>query len=148
VLEVDGRGKRELAGENVGKHVVVTAPNNSDRGLLDQVANVVVLDVSMFGLRGCHGVDRKGNAALVVLKGSGGSNEGKTNSGKELTEEHGFLRESNKGHVFGLGGRQGDTLLEFFAPRNGATRHHSDEAGARAAVNAIGKGGVLPDEGL
>jgi hypothetical protein len=144
---VDGREKREL-GENAGKHVVSRAPNDSDGDLLDQVANVVVLDVDIFGLRSCHGVGRKGNATFVVLEGSGRSNEGKTNSAKELTEKHGFLRGSNKGHVLGLGGRKGDTLLESTAPRNEDTKNHSDEAGARVAVNAVGKGGVLPDEGL
>ena len=108
----------------------------------------MVLDVNMLGLRGCHGVGRKRNGTLVVLKSSDRSSEGKTNNGKDLTEEHGFWSGSNKGHVLGLGGRQGDTLLESTAPRNGAGRHHSDEAGARAAVNAVGKGGVLPNEGL
>ncbi len=38
--------------------------------------------------------------------------------------------------------------MKFAAPRDKATGHHINEAGARAVVNAIGKGGVLPDEKL
>ena len=116
--------------------------------MLEQIANVMVLDVNVLGLRGGHGVGSKGNAALVVLKGGSRANDGKTNSGKELTEVHGFLIGGGEGHVFELGGRESDAFLESTAPRSGATRHHSDEAGAGAVVDAVGEGGVLRDEGL
>ena len=37
-------------------------------------------------------------------------------------------------------------MLELAAPRYRAAGHHGNEAGAGAAVNSIGKGGILPDE--
>ncbi len=147
VLEVDGRGKREL-GDDVSKHVIGRAPDIANRGLLDQVADVMVLDVNVLGLGGCHGVGGKGDAALVVLKGGDRADDGETNNGKKLTKKHSFLRGCSEGHVLGLGSREGNTFLEFTAPRNGATKHHIDEAGAGVVVNAVSEGGVLPDEGI
>ena len=55
VLKMDGGRKREL-GKDVGKHAISRAPNNADRGFLYQIADVMVLDVNVLGLRGGHGV--------------------------------------------------------------------------------------------
>jgi hypothetical protein len=76
------RGKVKL-GEDVLKHVVGRAPDDVNGALLDEVADVMAFDVNAFGLIRCgHVVGSKGNAALVVLKGSGWASEGRTNCGK------------------------------------------------------------------
>ena len=147
VLEVGGRGQREL-GENVSKHIISRAPDNADGALLDEISNVVVLDVDVFGLRGSHVVGRKSDASLVVLKGGSRANDGKTNDGKKQTEKHGMLRRRSKSYVFGLGCRESNAFLESTAPRDMTTRHHGDEASTRAAIDAIGEGRVLPYERL
>ncbi len=55
------------------------------------------------------------------------------------------MRGGSEGHVLGLGGRKSSTFLKFDAHGDRATGHHRDEAGARAAVDVVGKG-VLPNE--
>jgi len=88
------------------------------------------------------------NAVIVVPKDSGWASDGRANSGKELAKKHDFLREGSEGHVLGLGSGENDTLLNFVAPRDMTTGRHINEASAGTAVNAIGKGGVLPYEEL
>ena len=118
VLEVDRRREGKL-GEDVSKHVVGRAPDDANRGLLDEIADVVVFDVNVLGLGSSYGVGGKRDAAIVVLEGGGRAGNGKANSGKKLTEKHSFLRRSGKGHVLGLGGGEGNALLESAAPRDG-----------------------------
>ena len=116
--------------------------------MFDEIPNVVVLDVDVFGLRGSHVVGSKSDASLVVLKGGSRANDGKTNGGKKLTEKHGLLRRRSKSHVFGLGCRESNAFLESTASRDMTTRHHGDEANMRAAIDAICEGRVLPYERL
>ena len=116
--------------------------------MFDEFPNVVVLDVDVFGLRGSHVVGSKSDAALVVLKGGSGASDGKTNGGKKLTEKHGLLRRRSKSHVFGLGCKESNVVLESTAPRDRTTRHHGDEAITGAAIDVIGEGRVLPYERL
>jgi hypothetical protein len=140
------RGRKAKLCKDVREHVVGGAPDELDGALLDEVADVVIFNVDVLGLRGCHVVGSHGDTTLVVLEGSCWASEGRNNCGKELAKEHIFLRGSNEGHVLSLGGRKSNTFLKFVAPGDKATGHHRDEAGARAAVDAVGKGGVLPNE--
>ena len=63
----------------------------------------------------------------------------------EADEKHDLLGRGRESHVFGLGGRKCNVVLQLAGPRDRATRHHRDEAGARAAVNTIKKGEILQD---
>ena len=98
-----GRGNlvRMSAGmSSVGHHIMSMTPC-----LLDEVADVMVFYVNMCGLRRGRVVGSKGNTTFVDLKGVGWANNGRTNSKKDLTKTHDFMRESSDIHVLRLGYR-------------------------------------------
>ncbi len=86
------RGRKGKLCKDVREHVVGGAPDELDGALLDEVANVVIFNVDVLGLRGCHVVGSQGDTTLVVLEGSGWASEGRANCGKELAKEYNFLR--------------------------------------------------------
>ncbi len=63
-----------------------------------------------------------------------------------MAKERDFLRGGSYSHLIGLGSGESDALLKLTAPGDRAAGHHRDEAGARAAVDTIVKGGVLRDK--
>ena len=74
MFEIDRRGNVKLC-EDTRKHVVSRAPNDVNCAVLEEVANVMVFDVNVFGFRGGHVVGSKETAALDVLKGNGWASE-------------------------------------------------------------------------
>jgi hypothetical protein len=56
--------------------------------LLDEVADVVIFNDDVLGLRGCNVVLSQCDTTLVVFEGSGWASEGRTIRGKELAKEH------------------------------------------------------------
>ena len=91
MLEVNKGEKRELV-KNVREHVGGGAPSDRDGALLDEVANVVVLDVDVFELRGCRVVYCEGDATLVVFIGDSRAVDGASEGREKLAHEHSVLR--------------------------------------------------------